>query len=85
MANKEIKLGGYVVNESSFPYIIAEIGINHNGDIQIAKKLIDAANACLWDCVKFQKREPDIAVPEEGLHIWNIRKRLNLAKRSMTT
>lgn len=47
MANKEIKLGGYVVNESSFPYIIAEIGINHNGDIQIAKKLIDAANACL--------------------------------------
>lgn len=64
MAKKEILLGNYVVNENSFPYIIAEIGINHNGDLQIAKKLIDAANACLWDCVKFQKREPDIAVPE---------------------
>ena len=64
MALQEIKLGDYLINEESFPYIIAEIGINHNGDLQIAKKLIDAANACLWNCVKFQKREPDIAVPE---------------------
>ncbi len=64
MANKIIKLGDYVIDETSEPYLIAEIGINHNGDLQIAKKLIDAANACLWDCVKFQKREPDIAVPE---------------------
>lgn len=46
------------------PYLIAEIGINHNGDLQIAKKLIDAASAAQWDCVKFQKRDPDIAVPE---------------------
>ena len=69
MAKQEIKLGEYVVNETSFPYIIAEIGINHNGDLQIAKKLIDAANACLWNCVKFQKREPDVAVPEEQKNI----------------
>lgn len=69
MAKREIKLGNYVVNEQSFPYIIAEIGINHNGDIQIAKRLIDAANACLWNCVKFQKREPDIAVPEEQKNV----------------
>jgi len=46
------------------PYLIAEIGINHNGDMQIAKRLIDAAHACSWDCVKFQKRNPDKAVPE---------------------
>lgn len=64
MAKQEINLGGYAINEKSFPYIIAEIGINHNGDLQVAKKLIDAANACGWNCVKFQKREPDIAVPE---------------------
>ena len=64
MALQSIKLGDYVITEESVPYIIAEIGINHNGDLQIAKKLIDAANACLWNCVKFQKREPDIAVPE---------------------
>ncbi len=45
------------------PYFIGEIGINHNGDLQIAKKLIDAVFACNWDCVKFQKRNPDVAVP----------------------
>ncbi len=46
-------------------YLIAEIGINHNADLQITKKLIDAAFACSWDCVKFQKRNPDACVPEE--------------------
>lgn len=64
MANKEIKLGNRIINAQSTPYLIAEIGINHNGDMQIAKKLIDAANATDWDAVKFQKRCPDIAVPE---------------------
>jgi len=46
------------------PYFIGEIGINHNGDIQIAKKLIDGIFACNWHCAKFQKRNPDVAVPE---------------------
>src|SRR3989338_7294851 len=46
------------------PYLIAEIGINHNGNLEIAKRLIDSAFACQWDCVKFQKREPDICIPE---------------------
>ncbi len=46
-------------------YLIAEIGINHNGDINIAKKLIDASFACGWHCVKFQKRNPDVCVPED--------------------
>lgn len=45
-------------------YFIGEIGINHNGDLQVAKKLIDAVNACNWDCAKFQKRNPDVCVPE---------------------
>ena len=45
-------------------YIIAEIGINHNGDINIAKKLIDIASVAGCDAVKFQKRNPDICVPE---------------------
>ena len=44
--------------------IIAEIGINHNGDIDIAKKLILMAKNCGCDYVKFQKRNPDICVPE---------------------
>lgn len=46
------------------PFLIGEIGINHNGDLQIAKKLIDAVFACGWDCAKFQKRNPDVCVPE---------------------
>ena len=46
-------------------YIIAEIGINHNGDLGIAKRLIDIAAAAGCDAVKFQKRNPDICVPEE--------------------
>jgi n-acetylneuraminate synthase len=60
----EICFGDYVINEKSEPYFIAEIGINHNGDLQIAKKLMDGAHAAGWNAVKFQKREPDIAVPE---------------------
>jgi N-acetylneuraminate synthase len=50
-------------------YLIAEIGINHNGDLGIAKRLIDASYACGWDCVKFQKRNPDICVPEDQKNI----------------
>ena len=64
MANKTIRLGNHIVGDNSRPYMIAEIGINHNGDMQIAKRLMDAAYACEWDCVKYQKRTPDIAVPE---------------------
>ena len=45
--------------------IIAEIGINHNGDINIAKKLIDIASVSGCDYVKFQKRTPELCVPEE--------------------
>ena len=45
-------------------YIIAEIGINHNGDLNTAKKLIDIASAAGCDAVKFQKRNPDVCVPE---------------------
>jgi N-acetylneuraminate synthase len=43
---------------------IAEIGINHNGDMGVVKKLIDLASLCGCDFVKFQKRNPDMAVPE---------------------
>jgi len=45
-------------------YIIAEIGINHNGSLETAKKLIDIAALSGCDAVKFQKRNPDVCVPE---------------------
>lgn len=53
---------------NDFPcYIVAEIGINHNGDIEIAKKLIDAAVKAGCNAVKFQKRTIDIVYSPEEL------------------
>jgi N-acetylneuraminate synthase len=49
--------------------LIAEIGINHNGDINLAKKLIDLAKKCDFDLVKFQKRTPDISTPENKKNV----------------
>jgi len=53
------------IYSKNIPFIIAEIGINHNGDIEIAKQLIDMAKNCGCDAVKFQKRTPDVCVPPE--------------------
>lgn len=50
-------------------YTIAEIGINHNGDLSIAKKLIDVAVVAGFDSVKFQKRNPDVCVPEHQKNV----------------
>jgi N-acetylneuraminate synthase len=50
-------------------YIIAEIGINHNGDLNIAKRLIDIAALSGCDAVKFQKRNPDVCVPEHQKNV----------------
>lgn len=50
-------------------YIIAEIGINHNGSIDIAKKLIDAASLAGCNAVKFQKRTPELCVPLEQRNV----------------
>ena len=49
------------------PYLIAEIGINHNGSLDIAKKLIDAAKESSFDAVKFQKRTIDIVYDKKTL------------------
>jgi N-acetylneuraminate synthase len=64
MANKTLKIDHRLIGEQQPVYMIAEIGLNHNGNVEIAKKLIDAAFACNWHCVKFQKRTPEICVPE---------------------
>ncbi|AMR34448.1 N-acetylneuraminate synthase [Mucilaginibacter sp. PAMC 26640] len=50
-------------------YIIAEIGINHNGSLEITKKLIDEAVTAGADAVKFQKRTPEICVPKDQWEI----------------
>lgn len=50
------------------PYLIAEIGINHNGDINIAKQLIKNSKDCGFDAVKFQKRTINIVYDEKTLN-----------------
>ena len=49
------------------PYLIAEIGINHNGSLDIAKKLIDCAKDAGFDAVKFQKRTINIVYDQKTL------------------
>jgi len=63
----EVKIGNRLVGGRHPCYIIAEIGINHNGDIDIAKKLIEVAAAAGCDAVKFQKRTIDVVYTEAEL------------------
>jgi sialic acid synthase SpsE len=60
-----IEITGTPVGPGYPCFIIAEIGINHNGDLELAKQLIDVAAAADCSAVKFQKRTPEICVPEE--------------------
>ena len=46
-------------------FLIAEIGINHNGSLMLAKKLIKLAKESGFDAVKFQKRNPNVSTPEK--------------------
>jgi N-acetylneuraminate synthase len=66
---RSIKVGKINIGDGYPVFIAAEIGINHNGSLKIAKKLIEGANAAGCDAVKFQKRTPEICVPKDQ---WNI-------------
>lgn len=61
---KSVQIGDNVIGEDSPVYVIAEIGLNHNGDVDLAKQLIDVAADAGAQAVKFQKRTPAIATPE---------------------
>ncbi|MGE5249974.1 MAG: N-acetylneuraminate synthase family protein [Bacteroidota bacterium] len=62
---RQVKLGNRMVGDEYSALIIAEIGINHNGELEIAKQMIDAAVHAGADAVKFQKRTPEICTPPE--------------------
>jgi N-acetylneuraminate synthase len=64
---QSITIGNHKVGNGHPCYIVAEIGINHNGDIDIAKKLIDLAKVAGCDAVKFQKRTVDVVYSPEEL------------------
>lgn len=60
-----IQIGEEIVGHGRPTYVIGEIGINHNGDLDVAKKLIDVAALAGAQAVKFQKRTPHISTPED--------------------
>jgi N-acetylneuraminate synthase len=64
-----VKIGNRLVGEGQPVYIIAEIGINHNGSLELTKKLIDGAVFSGCDAVKFQKRTPELSTPKDQ---WDI-------------
>jgi N-acetylneuraminate synthase len=63
--SREVKIGNRLVGDGHPAYVIAEIGINHNGDLGIAKQMIDAAVHAGVEAVKFQKRTPEVSTPPE--------------------
>jgi N-acetylneuraminate synthase len=60
-----LKIGDRLIGDGQPTYVVAEIGINHNGSLDDAKRLIDAAVHAGVDAVKFQKRTPELCVPDE--------------------
>ena len=64
-----VEVGGRRVGAGEPVLVIAEIGINHNGSLDMAKKLIDGAHVAGAGAVKFQKRTPELCVPREQWHL----------------
>ena len=64
---KTVQIGSKLLGEKQPAYFIAEIGINHNGSLEMAKQLIDVAVKCGCDAIKFQKRTVDIVYTPEDL------------------
>ena len=69
MSKREIKVSNRFIGDGHPVFVIGEIGINHNGDINLAKKIIAGAKHAGCDAVKFQKRTPEICTPKDQ---WNI-------------
>jgi N-acetylneuraminate synthase len=81
-----VTIGHRPIGDAEPCFVIAEIGINHNGDLAIAKKLITAAVVAGCDAVKFQKRTPDLCVPPEQRALmretpWGVMTYLDYKKR----
>jgi N-acetylneuraminate synthase len=64
-----IQIGNKMVGDGWPVLIVAEIGINHNGSVELAKRLIQGAARAGCDAVKFQKRTPELCVPREQWHV----------------
>ena len=62
-----IKIGNKIIGDKYPTFVIAEIGINHNGDLKIAKELIEQSKNAGADAVKFQKRDLNLVFSKEEL------------------
>ncbi len=69
MTHAVVKIADRPVGDGQRVFVIAEIGINHNGSLEVARKLIDAAVLAGCDAVKFQKRTPERCVPPEQWYV----------------
>lgn len=69
MIKREIKVGKSFIGDGYPCFVIGEIGINHNGSVEIAKKIIEGAKTAGCDAVKFQKRTPEICTPKDQWYI----------------
>jgi N-acetylneuraminate synthase len=69
MSGAVVAIGGRRVGEGEPVLVVAEIGINHNGSLDMARKLIDGAYLAGAEAVKFQKRTPELCVPKEQWHL----------------
>ncbi|MFZ2223301.1 MAG: N-acetylneuraminate synthase family protein [Candidatus Deferrimicrobium sp.] len=66
-----VVVGGRTIGDAARVYVIAEVGINHNGSVDVARKLVDGAVFAGCDAVKFQKRTPEMCVPRDQ---WGVRR-----------
>jgi N-acetylneuraminate synthase len=67
--DRQVRVGNITIGDGEPVFIIAEIGINHNGSVEIAKKMIEGAAFAGCNAVKFQKRTPELCVPRNQ---WDI-------------
>jgi N-acetylneuraminate synthase len=69
VSGPRVRIGERDVGEEQPVFVVAEVGINHNGSLELCEKLIEGAHRAGCDAVKFQKRTPELCVPLEQ---WNV-------------
>ncbi|HVN75934.1 MAG TPA: N-acetylneuraminate synthase family protein [Thermoanaerobaculaceae bacterium] len=68
-ARRQLAVLDREIGDDRAVFVIAEIGINHNGSLETAKEMIDGAVRAGCDAVKFQKRTPELCVPRDQWHV----------------
>ena len=71
---KSLKIGNRIINENSKPYFIAEIGVNHEGSVSLAKKMIRQAKSAGMNAVKFQTYKAENLVIKKSPAYWDLKK-----------